>query len=222
MLKKIDFPSFKPDSAYITISDTWSMAYVPSLVRLGRFRLFHGVWWHEGKFSTAGFTYKGFADHVIPRVQNKPVITIPLEGRNWYSVKCRASDNSPFNEKSLPPSVVFDGEKYHFDFPALSGLIKLTAGQKKDVYIVGKVVYFIQGETNPLIKIGIASDLNSRLSGIQTGNPDRLKVLATIPGGKEEEKIIHNKFSHLRIRGEWYKPEPDLLSYIHSLKEPNQ
>ena len=37
------------------------------------------------------------------------------------------------------------------------------------------------------------------------------RVIATIPGGKRQEKIIRHTFRGNRIRGEWYRAAPGLL-----------
>lgn len=76
------------------------------------------------------------------------------------------------------------------------------------------VVYFVQSGEGGHIKIGTASDFPKRLQALQTGNPERLTVLGTLPGSLSEEADIHDQFSHLRARGEWFRPEPELLDYI--------
>jgi hypothetical protein len=80
-------------------------------------------------------------------------------------------------------------------------------------------VYFIRvGEDGP-IKIGIASDPRQRRSSMQSGNPEPLIILKTVRGNGHHEKQLHAKFAHLKIRGEWFSPAPELLNYIAGLKE---
>lgn len=78
-------------------------------------------------------------------------------------------------------------------------------------------VYFIMDEGGA-IKIGhsIGNPL-ARLNGLQTGNPRPLKLLVAIPGGREAEQELHQRFAGLRIRGEWFKPDPRLLGFIEGL-----
>ena len=77
-------------------------------------------------------------------------------------------------------------------------------------------MYFIQGCETQRIKIGISHDVNSRLKGIQSSEP--LKLLAVIKqGGKDLERRLHQKFQDLRVHGEWFKPDPQLLEYIGAL-----
>lgn len=82
----------------------------------------------------------------------------------------------------------------------------------------GGVVYFIQsGERGP-IKIGKANDAASRMRELQVGSPARLRLLATVPGGHAMETRLHRRFSRLRVSGEWFEPEPELLAHIASIR----
>jgi hypothetical protein len=78
-------------------------------------------------------------------------------------------------------------------------------------------VYFVRAETMRLIKIGIAKDLESRLSGLQTGSPDKLTLMGLIrpdTDPKYLENRLHNKFSKHHSHGEWFHPHPSLEAYI--------
>lgn len=75
-------------------------------------------------------------------------------------------------------------------------------------------VYFIQrGSTGP-IKIGCASDAEARLRSLQTGCPDRLWLLLTLPGGQPQEAEFHRRFAADRLRGEWFAPSSTLIQFI--------
>lgn len=80
-------------------------------------------------------------------------------------------------------------------------------------------VYFIEAVDLQRVKIGYTSDrAESRLSALQTGCPVRLRVLAQIKGDAESERLLHEQFSHLRLHGEWFKLERDLLEYVQGLQ----
>jgi hypothetical protein len=71
-------------------------------------------------------------------------------------------------------------------------------------------VYFILAEKMEAVKIGKANDINLRISDLQVGNPDELKLINQIDCATEEESFyvesqLHEKYKHLRIRGEWFK-----------------
>ncbi|WP_199197432.1 GIY-YIG nuclease family protein [Chroococcidiopsis sp. CCALA 051] len=72
------------------------------------------------------------------------------------------------------------------------------------------------------IKIGKARDLDKRLKSLQTSSPATLQLLKAIQvtGEKEAaemESKLHRRFTHLRITGEWFKAEKELLDYLSNL-----
>lgn len=79
-------------------------------------------------------------------------------------------------------------------------------------------VYFVQAERLQLVKIGIARCMTSRLSGLQTGSPDKLILLGVIePKGCKPyvlEQRLHERFWQDRQHGEWFNPAPRLMAYI--------
>ena len=65
-------------------------------------------------------------------------------------------------------------------------------------------VYCIQEGDGGPFKFGFASNLASRFSGIQTGNPRVLHLRGAVPGGRKVEGDIHSKLFAHRVRGEWF------------------
>ena len=78
-------------------------------------------------------------------------------------------------------------------------------------------VYFIQA--GEFIKIGYAADPNKRLLSIKTGSPLPVKIIHFFPGTMKDERSLHSRFSHLRAEGEWFRVEPDLVSFIDGLRK---
>lgn len=78
-------------------------------------------------------------------------------------------------------------------------------------------VYFVQSEDGGPIKIGRASDIEARLSGLRTSRTDTLVLLASQRGGAREEGRLHRRFKHLRTVREWFQPGPELLAHIASI-----
>jgi hypothetical protein len=73
-------------------------------------------------------------------------------------------------------------------------------------------VYFITEVTgkNLCVKIGVTHDLATRLSDLQTGNSQLLKVAAKIGPvtemqAYEIERGIHYRFRKSCVRGEWFQ-----------------
>lgn len=74
-------------------------------------------------------------------------------------------------------------------------------------------VYFVQTESGS-IKIGSANNPESRLRIFQNGSVEDLRLLGTMPGGLVREKEIQRQFGYLRLKGEWFSPEPELMKFI--------
>ena len=79
-------------------------------------------------------------------------------------------------------------------------------------------VYFIEAATLKLIKIGCATKPHSRLSMLQVGSPDQLRLIGVIASGDVEllEQHIHHMHKEARVRGEWFRPVPALIEYINA------
>lgn len=76
-------------------------------------------------------------------------------------------------------------------------------------------VYFLECETNGLIKIGFVNkieDANRRLRALQLLSPVPVRLLGI--SALDYDKTLHQKFNHLRHHGEWFEPGQDLLDYI--------
>lgn len=81
---------------------------------------------------------------------------------------------------------------------------------------------YIIASGNGLFKIGVASDIKSRLAHIKSGSPVECELLMTIKYDEKSinlEKDLHNKFSSKRVRGEWFALSKDDLKSICSDKK---
>jgi DNA-binding XRE family transcriptional regulator len=73
-------------------------------------------------------------------------------------------------------------------------------------------IYAISAGNNA-VNIGIAGDLKSRLSTLQSGHYEPLKVAFSHTCGKKEARIIeqfaHHPLEAKRLRGEWFNVTPE-------------
>jgi hypothetical protein len=74
-------------------------------------------------------------------------------------------------------------------------------------------VYVVQGEPGTPIKVGVAKDPMARLRGLQTGNPQRLRILCVIPGDHALETALHDRLRDSRVLGEWFG-EPGIDEFL--------
>jgi hypothetical protein len=75
-------------------------------------------------------------------------------------------------------------------------------------------IYFVQFGADGPIKIGRARNVAARLVSLQTASPVELVLLGVVPGSVEKERVLHSLFRPLRVRGEWFRPEAELLEFI--------
>jgi hypothetical protein len=76
------------------------------------------------------------------------------------------------------------------------------------------VIYFIQSGDSEFVKIGYcAGEARARLGQLQVGNPLPLRLVSVKEGGKNIEALLHDRFEHLRVRGEWFKWDAELRDF---------
>jgi hypothetical protein len=78
--------------------------------------------------------------------------------------------------------------------------------------------YLIQSTEGGLIKIGKVREGHhaKRLQTLQCGSPTRLVLLGLTD---DPEARLHRMFATLRVHGEWFRPEKELITYIERLRE---
>lgn len=91
-------------------------------------------------------------------------------------------------------------------------------GSARRPHPVDGYVYFIQRVDGGPIKIGRTNQHpDRRLTGLQIASPVALRLLALAVGGDVAERNLHARFASHRLRGEWFAPHEDILSYIGKL-----
>lgn len=105
--------------------------------------------------------------------------------------------------------------KPHGAFPIRSWSLKLRNGSPTRP----GVLYFILSQTQNAVKIGFAESVYMRLKSLQTGNPDELKLLASVPCLAEAEVLLHQELKHKRIRLEWYPDDAAIETLIYELQD---
>ena len=70
-------------------------------------------------------------------------------------------------------------------------------------------IYVISEEASPYLKIGVTTDIERRLSGLQTGNPRKLFVADLVEFECERhayfvESAVHSRLAGRKKQGEWF------------------
>ena len=68
-------------------------------------------------------------------------------------------------------------------------------------------LYIIQSDVSGMIKIGRSKDPAKRLKQLQTGNPNKLRLIASFKELGWREKIIHESLKKWSEEGEWFNIE---------------
>jgi hypothetical protein len=66
-------------------------------------------------------------------------------------------------------------------------------------------IYFILNPAARAVKIGYAADVRKRLSTIGVSSPDKIKLVASIPGTRDDERRIHTALRGNCKSGEWFE-----------------
>ena len=93
---------------------------------------------------------------------------------------------------------------------ALDGEAILAAEAARSEF---SVVYYVQRDSDGLIKIGTSRAVWGRLDALRSAH-GALRLLATQGGDYQDEHATHWKFAALRVEGEWFRPELPLLDHI--------
>lgn len=76
--------------------------------------------------------------------------------------------------------------------------------------------YFVRD--GDMVKIGSSMRPQDRISTLQTGSSRPLEVLAIVSQEIADEFGTHQLFAHLRVRGEWFRADRELLYFIEGVK----
>jgi len=74
--------------------------------------------------------------------------------------------------------------------------------------------YIIRAGLTGPVKIGRADDVEARRRDLQTAHHETLHVLRVLDTPFDAEPILHAKFAALRIRGEWFEFDQEMLSFV--------
>lgn len=74
--------------------------------------------------------------------------------------------------------------------------------------------YIIHDKKNNAYKIGMSKNPTKRLKQLQTGNSNKLYLLASFKSNQYLEKFLHKLLSFDNIRGEWFELTVEKLEFL--------
>ena len=97
-------------------------------------------------------------------------------------------------------------------FSDISGVLKALSEFEVPDDLPDMYVYAIRNTVTGNVKLGISRDPQTRLKQLQTGNDCKLELVATRKAENRfsDEVALHNKYSELRIQGEWFSGQVSL------------
>lgn len=158
---------------------------------------------------------------------NCPSFIMPTRRTRAAGKKFIVNNNGEFINLSVQKSVLIEAICLWVKTWAEPNAKLITPG-KRTISLAGEsiargsaFVYFVHNADSNAMKIGRAKNLEKRLSSLQTSSPATLKLVKAIQvtSGKEAAELeykLHQQFTHLRITGEWFKTETELLDYLKS------
>jgi len=75
-------------------------------------------------------------------------------------------------------------------------------------------------KAGPFFKIGFSRDVKARLRTIASNCPLPVELVCSLPEGlssKETERRLHKRFRTKRVRGEWFRLDPEDVEFIKGL-----
>lgn len=74
------------------------------------------------------------------------------------------------------------------------------------------MIYFISVEGWNNVKIGWSANIAGRLAQLQSASSRKLTVIRELPGERWVEKWMHARFHGLRLEGEWFVFDSEMMS----------
>jgi|SRR5579859_897578 len=80
------------------------------------------------------------------------------------------------------------------------------------------LVYLIEGRTpSPCYKIGFSTNVDQRITTLNTAHSSPLELIAVAPGGRPLEKTLHQQFFRFHINHEWFAKRVEILEAFKGL-----
>jgi hypothetical protein len=83
-------------------------------------------------------------------------------------------------------------------------------------------IYIVQMGSDGPVKIGFSKRPHVRIRSLSVSSPADLKVIAIIKGDTFTEAELHKRFEYAHIKGEWFKPVPELVNFDSTWESVSQ
>jgi hypothetical protein len=80
------------------------------------------------------------------------------------------------------------------------------------------MIYFLKSKKTNFLKIGTSTNISNRVKSLDAANPMDLKIEAVLQGSFQTESGLHDLFSHLNRKGEWFKINDEMKYFIRAIR----
>jgi hypothetical protein len=74
------------------------------------------------------------------------------------------------------------------------------------------MIYFMRAGVDGPVKIGWSTNIPSRMSSLQTGQPFKMNLLRILDAPRWAERWLHYTFEDIRLEGEWFNFSEEMLT----------
>jgi hypothetical protein len=139
----------------------------------------------------------------MPRKRNDPKLWFDKSRGTWTIIDGDKRVRTGCVERDLAVIAIHQYSNGTYNPVKMPTNVSLKPSAKRGVYVAGFDRY---------VKIGITTDLYSRMVQLQT--PEPMTVYALLKGWLTEERSLHARFASLRLQGEWFQKAGELDAWI--------
>jgi hypothetical protein len=133
-----------------------------------------------------------------------------------FEMRHADSDSVNLGSNPSPPATQIT-EQFGFSGIGHCGQVGLSGlfGRTEPGTPASEVYFITDGD---LIKIGFSGVPKLRMRDLQRANGRPLSLIGTVTAHPYDERIIHKRFEHLRVTGEWFRPDDELRAFIEAVR----
>ena len=95
--------------------------------------------------------------------------------------------------------------------------VRTTSPRKR-----GSLVYLVRSSLTGLFKIGITENLKRRVRSLENSQGGSIEIISAVPGDRELERSLHDRFEQHRKIGEWFNADNSILEAFTRLEKEGE
>jgi hypothetical protein len=187
------------ECAYMPVAaQFWPVAHIHAHSQTLQMRSLPAYTRTEGRSSAIDFVYHNLRCHMYARA------TYWRLQPGYHTSRNLPCEHGVSTEEALAEAVVYIEKKFYTD------------GEPRP-FGEGKI-YVIQAESGGPLKVGYGKKPMARLSNLQVGRPDAIRIVDSFRGTEAVERALHRRLKPFKVRGEWFGPAESVWPDLHEMK----